>query len=155
MSCRNCHGSGPTAYVELHHNVGMLLMRQEYATIGELCRSCLHGAFARHMLGNLVLGWWGMISFFMTWYFLGKNVVQYTRALRELSPAGSAAAPTMPAEISGAAAEELLTPFRHNVRLRLQSGERAGDVAQNLADLHNVRLADARRFVDSVVATAS
>src|SRR3982751_2946576 len=84
MACQTCGDSGLTTHVELRHNVGMLFTRQVHTTAGYLCRPCLHRAFGKHTLLNLTVGWWGTISFFMTWYFLFSNTTAYMRGLGEL-----------------------------------------------------------------------
>jgi hypothetical protein len=150
MTCDSCQGPGPTSYAELRHNVGMLVMRQVHTTAGELCRSCLKRAFWRHTFSNVTLGWWGMISFFMTWYFLFANIGEYTRALGELGADAPVpvAAPRMIAE--GEAALERLAVFAHNVRLRLRAGEAADEIARDLAATHDVTVSDATAFVRNV-----
>jgi hypothetical protein len=152
MACERCFQASPTTYVEMHYNVGMLFMRQEYVTSGELCRSCVHRVFADHTLRNLTLGWWGMISFFMTWYFLISNTAQYFGALSALGESGprrTGQGPS-PTVATGPEAAARLMPFEHNVRLRLRKGEGADDVAHDLAATHDVTLDDARSFVDRV-----
>src|SRR4029450_947471 len=84
MRCDSCHLPEPSTYVELHHNVGMLLMRREFTTEGQLCQRCLNSAFWHHTLRNLTLGGGGAISFFMAWYFLASSLVAYVRARSEL-----------------------------------------------------------------------
>ncbi|HYO53394.1 hypothetical protein [Archangium sp.] len=149
MRCDLCFQSEPTAYVEFHHNVGMLFLRREYTTQGELCRSCLNRSFWDHTLRNLTLGWWGTISFFMTWYFLVSNLVTYVRARSELGKAAPRrAAPR--AAASGEEARHILEPFEHNVRMRLRDGETPEEVAKDLARFHGVELASAQRFVEQL-----
>jgi hypothetical protein len=151
MSCDRCRESRPTAYVELRYNVGALVMRQEYATRGELCRGCLHRVFADYTLRNVTLGWWGIISFFMTWYFLAANLADYTRALSELRHERAPKAGATPrAAAAGAEADARLAVFEHNVRVRLRSGQAPADIGHDLAGLHDVGLEDAMRFVERV-----
>ncbi len=147
MRCDLCYQSEPTAYVELHHNVGMLFLRQSYTTQGELCRSCLGQTFWHHTLRNLTLGWWGTISFFMTWYFLVSNLLTYVQARVELGKA--APRRTAPkAALSGEEARRILEPFEHNVRMRLRDGETPEAIARDIARYHGVELASAQSFVD-------
>jgi hypothetical protein len=147
MSCDSCRGPGPTSYAELRHNVGMFFMRQVHRTAGELCRPCLKRAFWRHTASNLTLGWWGTISFFMTWYFLFANIGEYTRALRELGAETRAAEPPPRVIAEGEEARERLAAFAHNVRLRLRAGEPAGEIARDLSATHDVTVSDAMAFV--------
>lgn len=138
--------------MELHHNVGMLLMRREYATEGQLCRRCLDQAFWHHTLRNLTLGWWGMISFFITWYFLIANLIAYVRARSELGEARPREAPR--AEVAeGDEAQRILGPFEHNVRMLLRTGDAPEVIARDLARTHGVAPTAAQRFVEQIRAS--
>lgn len=154
MRCDTCSSSGPTAFAEFRHNVGMLLMRREYATAGELCRRCLARAFWHHTLRNLTLGWWGALSFVMTWVFLVSNVAAYLRALHALGTR-RAAVVSLPEVASGEAALRLLSRFEHNVRLRLREGEDARAIASDLTRVHGVTQASAEHFVEGVAQAES
>lgn len=123
----------------------MLFMRREYETQGRLCAKCLSDAFRKHQLSNLFLGWWGTISFFLTWVFLIDNTRGYFRAKQELASLTQRreAARFVP---QGTPLERL-SPFRHNVKLRLRREEPAGLIAADLASTHEVPLADAEAFV--------
>ena len=150
MRCDLCNQSEPTTYVELQHNVGMLIMRRVYTTQGELCRRCLSKRFWHHTLSNLTLGWWGTISFFMTWYFLVSNTFTYVRAQGELGREGARKVEPVRSIAAGEDARRILERFEHNVRLRLRTGETPEEVARDLARFHGVELADAQRFVTQV-----
>ncbi|QRN97256.1 hypothetical protein JRI60_51365 [Archangium violaceum] len=147
MRCDLCYQSEPSTYVELHHNVGMIILRRVYTTEGELCRSCLDRSFWHHTLRNLTLGWWGTISFIMTWYYLLSNVVTYVQARSELRKARPRREAPREA-VSGAEARRILEPFEHNVRMRLRDGETPEAIAQDLARFHGVELGAAQQFVD-------
>src|SRR5438132_1431493 len=84
-TCSRCHSLSATAYVELFHNVGAVVVRHEGSTTGRLCRSCLRRAFVYHTVINLLFGWWGLISVLITPVFLIGNIFAYRQALRELA----------------------------------------------------------------------
>lgn len=149
MRCDLCSRSEPSTYVELHHNIGMLILRQVRSTEGELCRQCLHRTFWGHTLRNVTLGWWGTISFFMTWYYLASNLVTYLSALHELRGQRPRHA-QRPQVVAGEEARRLLEPFEHNVRLRLRDGEDPEALGKDLARIHEVELAAALHFVERV-----
>jgi hypothetical protein len=148
--CQQCFRSRPALFVELHHNVGMLVLRQTYSTRARLCSDCLHRAYFHHLLRNLTLGWWGTISFFATIYYLLANTFVYATTLHKLrrasAPGATAAAPAPAA----ADPQALLEPYEHNVRLRLRAGDSVDDIGRDLASLRGVPLDDATRFVASV-----
>jgi hypothetical protein len=130
----------------------MLVMRREYATEGQLCRSCLDRAMLHHTLRNVTLGWWGLISFFMTWYFLVGNLIAYVRALSELGRVRPREAPRV--EVAeGDEAQRILGPFEHNVRMLLRTGDAPEVIARDLARTHGVAPTAAQRFVEQVRAS--
>ncbi len=73
MGCARC-GRMPARRVQYHRNVGMLLMRRTYTFDASVCISCSRGAFREYQYKNLLLGWWGLFSLFMTPYFLYDNL---------------------------------------------------------------------------------
>ncbi len=151
--CDQCKSREPSVYVELHHNVGLLLMRKVESTEAQLCLACLQRAFNKHQLTNLVFGWWGVISFFATIYYLVDNTLVFLNARSELRSRAPRAAshPTQPQ----GSPRDRLAPFRHNVRLRLRAGEPPTQIAEDLARVHDVPLADAEALVAEVNAETS
>jgi hypothetical protein len=131
----------------------MLIMRQMHQTEGRLCQDCLGRAYRKHQLCNLFLGWWGMISFVLTFVFLIENTRQYFVARSELKrmvdrKEGSRFVPQ-------GSPGEILAPFRHNVRLRLRREETPAAIAADLAATHQVPLDDATAFVSSIATEAA
>jgi len=127
-------------------------MRREYATQGQLCRSCLDRAFWHHTLRNVTLGWWGLISFFLTWYFLAGNLIAYVRARSELGEVRPREAPRV--ELAeGDEAQRILGPFEHNVRMLLRTGDEPEAIARDLARTHRVAPTAAQHFVEQVRAS--
>ena len=149
MRCDTCSRSVPTAPAAFRYNVGMLLMRREYATSGDFCRACLGRAFWHHTLRNVTLGWWGALSFVMTWVFLVSNVSAYVEARRALGR-GRAPVVSLPEVASGEAALRRLSRFEHNVLLRVREGEDVQAIARDLARVHRVTEASAELFVEAV-----
>ena len=76
----------PTREVTLRRHVGMLILQKFYKVRAHLCRD--HGRQeARSWLGKtLILGWWGVISFFVNFVAVGTDVVAYVRASRLPEP---------------------------------------------------------------------
>lgn len=146
--CDVCNSGEPSVHVHLRHNVGMLFMRREYETQGRLCASCLKDVFRRHQLNNLVLGWWGMISFVLTWVYLIDNTRNYLTARKELAQLTERREKSR--FVPEGTPSERLAPFRHNVRLRLRREEPAERIARDLMSTHDVPLEDAEAFVREV-----
>lgn len=123
-------------------------MRREHETQGRLCSKCLGEAFRKHQLSNLFLGWWGTISFFMTVVFLIDNTRTYFAARKDLRRHDERREASR--FVPQGTPSERLSPFRHNVRLRLRRHEDPSAVAEDLARLHHVPLADAEEFVQAL-----
>jgi len=79
--CENCLSKSPTKYVELHQNIGMIVMRLHKSVKGNLCRACIRKYFWQFTTTTFFLGWWGGISFFMTLFILPNNLIRYLSSL--------------------------------------------------------------------------
>ncbi len=84
--CEACLRPAPTKQVEFYQNIGALVMRFHKTLKGNLCRQCIDRYFWEYTLYTLFLGWWGVISFIVTPFFLLNNVIRYLGS-RSLEPA--------------------------------------------------------------------
>lgn len=85
-----CNGCGRMATVStstFRQNIGAFFLRFPSSISGDFCRSCTHKYFWEKSLITLVVGWWGIISFFMTPVFLVMNIVAYIKAISDLNKA--------------------------------------------------------------------
>ena len=91
LPCQVC-GRGPTALITVSRNVGMLFMRRYSAYSAPLCRD--HGSqLARNWLvATLLMGWWGIISFFVNFGLVAADLSSL-RTARRLAPTGSVIIP--------------------------------------------------------------
>jgi hypothetical protein len=128
MICESCGGAAPTRYVEFYQNIGAVVMRFHKAVKGNLCRTCIRSHFLRLTGTTLVLGWWGLISFFVTPFFLANNVYRYLASL-DLEPV-LADAGTM--ELSREAVDRL-HPLAGELVARLSAGQKINEVAREIA----------------------
>lgn len=92
LPCYIC-GRGPTAVLSVSRGLGMILARREWTYEAPLCRD--HGtAIARNWLvATALMGWWGIVSFFVNWLSIAKDVRAWLAA-RRLAPAGSVIVPS-------------------------------------------------------------
>src|SRR5262249_52307306 len=100
MICQACGVEAPTKYVAFYQNIGALILRFSKSAQGELCKSCIQKYFWQFTLTNLVLGWWGVISFFVTPFFLLNNIVRYLLCLG-MEPVPEGATPPRLTEEAG------------------------------------------------------
>jgi len=148
MYCDDCYAS-PARPVKMSHNVGLLFVRQVYTTEAELCRECVGKAFRHHQLYNATLGWWGMISFLATWYFLLANTVEYVAArtsLKERSPAKRSET-RVHQQVAVKDTDSALRAWNETISRRVAAGDLVDDIAADLSNVTGVPVASARAFV--------
>jgi hypothetical protein len=80
MRCESCGLEAPTANVQLYQNIGMLVMRRYRSVKGNLCKPCIDNYFWQYTLATSVLGWWGLISLFVTPLFIANNLFQFVKS---------------------------------------------------------------------------
>lgn len=85
--CQSCGRPAETKYVVYYRNIGAVIINFSKQMKGYLCRDCSGKYFWRYTLTTLVLGWWGVISFFITWFVLANNVIRYLGTLGLRRPA--------------------------------------------------------------------
>src|SRR3954452_1786392 len=95
MYCEKCGVEAPTRKVELHRNIGLLVMRMHQATKGDLCKPCIQKTFWNYTLVNATIGWWGIISFIVTPIFVVNNLVYNFLSLGIEPPAPGATPPEL------------------------------------------------------------
>ena len=76
--CQIC-GRWPTTEVAFESNVGFLLRRVRYSFAGRVCKHCATGVFREFQARNVAFGWWSLIGWFATWFYLVGNLIQYRR----------------------------------------------------------------------------
>ncbi len=81
--CQSCSLPKALTKVSFSYNIGMLFSRRERTTAGTFCFNCSDKYFWRYTFINLVFGWWGLISFFMTLLFLLKNIFYYGKVINK------------------------------------------------------------------------
>lgn len=122
--CQVCGLEAPTARANFHQNIGMFFARSYSHATGDLCRTCIRKYFKSYTLTTLFLGWWGLISFFITPIFLVGNIFSYLRTLSLPDP-GFAAMNNPLVESGGAAAATesgVVTGPRHSFKFKLLYG---------------------------------
>jgi hypothetical protein len=83
-TCRVC-GGGPAVDATFRGHRGMIILMRFLRTPGPFCRSCGTAVVRDMSAKTLLLGWWGIISFFATPVTLIINVIQW-RKIKMLPP---------------------------------------------------------------------
>ena len=75
--CQNCGIIAPTKQVKFKRHVGVIVLRYMRSIEGKLCKVCINEYFWKFTAITLFLGWWGIISFIVTPFYLLENVGNY------------------------------------------------------------------------------
>jgi hypothetical protein len=65
---------------KFQQNVGLLVLRLTRRVEGQLCAACVRRSFVQTTTTTALLGWWGVISFFVTPIYLIGNLSAYSQA---------------------------------------------------------------------------
>ncbi len=149
MICQRCGIEAPTKYVAFYQNIGALVMRFTKSIEGNLCKSCIHSTFWQFTLTNFVLGWWGVISFFLTPCFILNNVIRYVLCLgMDPVPPGA----TQP-ELTDAVLQRL-QPLTDELIGQLNRGDDFERVADNIAMRAGVTKGQVALYVRALIAAS-
>jgi hypothetical protein len=147
MYCENCGCEAPTRYVSFHQNIGLLILRLYNGTTGNLCKRCINSTFWKYTAINLTLGWWGIISLFLTPIFVIINLCYYIPCLMMEAPLPNAAPPQLTDDFFQRIAG-------HNDYLFqcLQQGENLQHVSQDVAMRAGVTPGQVALYVRAMIA---
>lgn len=81
MICQACGVEAATRYVSYYQNIGLLIMRLSKSIDGNMCRNCVGKYFWEFTLVNLLVGWWGIVSFIINPFFILNNLFYWCRSL--------------------------------------------------------------------------
>jgi hypothetical protein len=84
--CQVCGRQAETKLVAFHQNIGALVIRFRKTVRGQLCRECASEVFRKFQLTNFFLGWWGVISLFMTPILITGNWIAWLRTRSLAAP---------------------------------------------------------------------
>lgn len=151
--CQFCVREGKAVEATFSRNIGMLIMRRSETVSGRHCVRCLARNFATMQGLNMILGWWGSISFVMTLFYSASNVFHFATGLGEIA-LGTAGDAATKASIDRAResvdAEAALGRFRNTIRQRLSRGEPRDRIAHDMVDAADVPLRKAEAYVDQL-----
>lgn len=126
--CQSCGVEAPCKHTEFHQNIGAFVLRFHRSAKGNLCKNCIHKHFWQMTFINATLGWWGVISFFVTPVFILINVFHYLAALGMDPVPPGAMAPQVTPDVTNK-----LGPYYQEIVNRVQGGQNIVPVAQDIA----------------------
>jgi hypothetical protein len=133
MICQDCGVEAKTKFVSFHQNIGLLIMRLPKTVEGHLCKSCINKHFWEMTGITAVAGWWGVISFIVTPFFLLNNIVRYLGCLSMPPVEPGASRPRMTKE-----AWSNIKGHTEEIIYLLNKGKDLDTVATEIAEKANV-----------------
>jgi hypothetical protein len=146
MICHECGIEAETRYVSFHQNIGVLVLRFSNSIEGRLCKACIHKHFWSTTSITFFLGWWGMISFVITPFFLLNNIGRYLFCLGMSPPAPGAQRP----ELTDAVVEKIV-PHVKDLFERLNDGQDFTRTVTTIAELAGVTPGQVDLFIRAVM----
>lgn len=146
MICQDCGVEAETKYVAFYQNIGALVMRFHRSINGQLCKSCIHKHFWGMTSITAFLGWWGVISFVVTPFFLLNNIGRYIFCLGMQGVPPGALPPSLTDD-----AIEKIKPHAQDLFHRLNAGEDFAAVSSHVAMRAGVSPGQVAMFVQAVV----
>lgn len=126
--CQACGLEVPNRYVEYDQNIGAFHIRFYRTYRGYFCRRCNHRFFWKSSLITLGIGWFGLVSMFVTPAYLLGNMITCVRTF---------GLPKVPRDerppVCDDAAVDKIAPFVLDITDRLTAGADAAEICRELA----------------------
>lgn len=145
MVCQDCGVEAETKHVVFYQNIGALIVHFSKSVEGYFCKSCIHGHFWAMTMTTLLLGWWGMISFFLTPIFLLNNLGRYLTCLGMHGTPPGAAPPVL-----NKAVVDQIEPHADDLYRRLNAGEDFSETVATIATLSDVSPGQVMLYLDAM-----
>ncbi len=149
MLCQVCGVEAPTKKVTFYQHMGAIVLMFTKTMKGKLCKSCINKTFWKFSLMTLFLGWWGVISFFLTPLVLLNNFIRYLFCLSMDAVPENASVPELTEKVI-----TNLEPHVESIFNRLESGEELEKVYVDVARKSYVSPGQVALYVQAVVENA-
>jgi hypothetical protein len=84
--CDACRRVAPLRHTRFMQNIGVVVLRFPRTIDGNLCKHCIDKYFFRFTGVTLLLGWWGILSFFYSCFAVPANIANWTRSFGMRAP---------------------------------------------------------------------
>ena len=84
--CEACRRVAPLRHARFMQNIGAVVLRFPRTIDGNLCKHCIDKYFFRFTATTMLLGWWGVISFFYSAFSIPSNIANWTRSFGMRAP---------------------------------------------------------------------
>ena len=75
--CESCRRVAQLRHAHFTQNIGAVVLRFHRTVDGQLCKHCIDKFFFRFTGVTMLLGWWGLLSFFFSCVAVPANVVSW------------------------------------------------------------------------------
>ena len=89
--CESCHRVAKLRQAHFSQNIGAAVLRFSRTVSGQLCKHCIDKFFFRFTFVTMLLGWWGILSFFSSCVAVPANVVSWVGSFGLEGPADDVA----------------------------------------------------------------
>ena len=141
MRCTSCGNVAEVRDVNFLVRIGMVITGLTHSKEGRLCTPCIRRTFWLCEGLTMLLGWWGIYSFFATPVILVFNVILYFSAFR--MPAYPVDPPPALLHFD---VEARLNPYRDEIFERVFKGETMQQVAEDIAARTGTTASDVKTF---------
>ncbi len=84
--CEACHRVGHLKQAHFMQNIGVVVLRFPRTVSGQLCKFCIDKYFFRFTAVTMLLGWWGIISFFYSCVAIPANIINWVGSFGLVPP---------------------------------------------------------------------
>lgn len=84
--CESCHRVAALRHAHFTQNIGALVLRFPRTVDGQLCKLCIDKFFFRFTATTMLLGWWGIISFFYSAVAIPSNIASWASSFGMVAP---------------------------------------------------------------------
>jgi hypothetical protein len=141
MRCNSCGQEAAVRDVEFGMEIGLVVARLYQHKKGRMCPECISSTFWTYTLTTLALGWWGLVSFFVSPVVIVMNIISY-RAVSLSSTYPT----TEPPPVLSSSVISSLEPYRDEMFGRLLKGETMDQVSEDIGRRTGASPAEVRSF---------
>ena len=84
--CESCHRVASLRQAHFMQNIGVVVLRFPRTVSGQLCKHCIDKFFFRFTGVTMLLGWWGVISFFYSCVAIPANIISWVGSIGMTAP---------------------------------------------------------------------
>jgi hypothetical protein len=144
--CLSCGFEAPVSYVEYNWNIGAMVVRLYGTYQGNFCKNCNNKFFWKCFATTFILGWWGVVAFFVSFAVLFSNFVTFIKS-RSLEPVPHGARKPVADE----AVAQRLVPHLDSIMDQLNQGTPAAEVALAIAPSSGLTPGQVWAFIQTMV----